>query len=87
MDFGKAKDEMMKNGKRVARKGWNGAGMFAYYVKPNIYPAEMPAIKGYFPLDMVPYRGYFALKTAQEDVAVWVPSGSDIQAEDWEVVE
>jgi len=27
--------------------------------------------------DMVPYRAYWALKTAQNDVATWAPSGSD----------
>lgn len=86
MNFGQAL-ELLKAGKKVARKGWNGAGMFAYYVKPAAYPAMMDVIKGVFPNDLVPYRGYFALKTAQNDIATWVPSGSDILAEDWEVVE
>jgi hypothetical protein len=35
---------------------------------------------------MVPYRAYWALKTAQNDVAPWAPSGSDSLAEDWELV-
>ncbi|MBO0962013.1 DUF2829 domain-containing protein [Neobacillus sp. MM2021_6] len=77
---------ILKEGGKVARKGWNGSGMFAYYVEPASYPAKMEVIKGVFENDMVPYRGYFALKTAQNDVATWVPSGSDILAEDWVVV-
>ena len=85
MDFGKAKD-LAKQGKRIARKGWNGANMFAYYVGAAAYPAKMDAIKGVFENDMVPYRPYFALKTAQNDVAVWSPSTSDALADDWEVV-
>lgn len=32
---------------------------------------------------MVPYRAYLALKTVDNDVATWVPSVSDILAEDW----
>lgn len=77
---------LLKEGEKVARKGWNGSGMFAYYVEPASYPAKMEVIKGVFKDDMVPYRGYFALKTAQNDVATWVPSGSDILATDWMIV-
>jgi hypothetical protein len=36
---------------------------------------------------MVPYRAYIALKTAQEDIATWAPSGSDALAEDWCTIE
>lgn len=77
----------LQQGKRLARKGWNGANMFAYVVSPGEYPAKMDAIKGVFVNDNVPYRAYFALKTAQHDVAAWVPSGSDILANDWFVVD
>lgn len=79
--------EAMKKGFKVARKGWNGSGMFAYYVPENRYPAQTDAIKGHFPDDMIPYRAYMALKTAQNDVAQWTPSTSDNLAEDWYVVE
>lgn len=85
MKFGEAL-EAMKAGSRVARLGWNGTGMFAYYVPAGVYPARMDAIKGVFLDDMVPYRAYMALKTAQNDVATWVPSGSDILAEDWYIL-
>lgn len=33
------------------------------------------------------FRPYFLLFTAQKDFAHWVPSGSDILAEDWLIVE
>jgi hypothetical protein len=85
MDFGKAL-KALKEGMKVARKGWNGSGMFAYMVPANSYPANTPAAKSHFGDSLVPYRAYFALKTAQGDVATWVPSGSDILSEDWEVV-
>jgi hypothetical protein len=86
LNFGKA-IEAAKAGKRVARAGWNGAGMFAhsscitiscYYRRCKEYWGE-----GNF----VPYRAYWALKTAQEDVATWAPSGSDSLAEDWSILD
>lgn len=86
MPFGGAV-EFAKRGYKVARKGWNGSGMFAYIVPPNSYPAQTEAIKGTFDTDMVPYREYWALKTAQNDVATWSPSGSDSLANDWVIVE
>lgn len=86
MPFGEAL-EQMKKGKRLARKGWNGNGMFAYYVEGNNYPAQSEAIKGYYPNDMVEYRPYLALKTAQDDVTPWTPSTSDILATDWYTVD
>lgn len=84
MKFGEAV-ECMKDGLRVARNGWNGQGMFAYYVPGAVYKAMTDAAKEIFG-EEVPYRPYFALKTVQNDVAVWNPSTSDILAEDWVIV-
>jgi len=82
MSFGDAV-LMARSGNKVYRKGWNGSGMFAYIVPANSYLAQTNMIKGTFPDDMVPYREYWALKTAQNDVAMWSPSGSDSLANDW----
>ena len=80
--------EAAKQGFKVARVGWNGSGMFAYIVQANSYPAQTGVAKEHFGENaMVPYRAYWALKTAQDDVATWAPSGSDSLAEDWMVVE
>jgi hypothetical protein len=84
-DFGAAL-YLLKAGLKVARKGWNDSGMFAYMVPANSYPANTAAAKSYFGDVPVPYRAYFALKTAQNDIATWVPSGSDILSEDWVLV-
>lgn len=89
LSFGHA-IEFLKQGKKVARKGWNGAGQFVYYVPANTYPADQnpnSPIKGHFDNDQVPYRAYLALKTAQNDVATWQPSISDVLADDWVIVE
>jgi len=82
LNFGQA-IEAAKKGAKVSRKGWNGSGMFAYIVPANAYPAQTGAAKSYWGDKLVPYREYWALKTAQEDVATWSPSGSDSLAEDW----
>ena len=87
-DFGSA-IYLLKIGKKVARKGWNGSGMFVYYVPAASYPVErnnLETMGGEFENDMVPYREYLALKTAQGDVSTWAPSVSDALAEDWQVV-
>jgi hypothetical protein len=85
LNFGQA-IEFAKQGKKVARKGWNGSGMFAYIVPANSYPAQTETARKEFG-EMVPYRTYWALKTAQNDVATWSPSGSDSLAEDWMIVD
>lgn len=86
--FGRAL-EYLKDGEKLARKGWNGKGMFIYYVPANSYHAgnnKIGTMKGIFPDDMVPYRDYIAMKTAQNDVVPWVASQTDILAQDWEIV-
>lgn len=85
MTFGLA-TEAAKKGLKVARLGWNGAGMYAYIVPAASYPAQTEVAKAQFG-EMVPYRSYWALKTAQNDVATWAPSGSDSLAEDWVIVD
>lgn len=87
LNFGQA-IEAAKQGKKIAREGWNGNGMFAYIVPAQSYPAQTEIAKNHFGENaMVPYRAYWALKTAQEDIATWAPSGSDSLAEDWMVLD
>jgi hypothetical protein len=80
----------LREGKRVTRAGWNGAGQFLYYVPANSYPASrntLNTMAGIFPDDMVPYRDYIAIKTVQNDVVPWVASQTDLLADDWFVLE
>lgn len=78
----------LKDGHRVARNGWNGKGMFAYMVPPASYPVQTGAAKAHFGEgSLVPYNAYFALKGVDETVNTWVPSVSDLLAEDWQVLE
>ena len=80
----------LKEGLRVERAGWNGKGMFLYYVPENKYPAnrnEQATMIGMFKDDMVPYGAYIAMKTAQNNVVPWLASQTDVLAEDWQIVE
>ena len=84
MDFGKALSAL-KSGYRITRSGWNGKGMYVYYVPMNKYKSLTEAAKEEFG-EYVPYRAYLAIRTAEGDVATWSPSCSDVLAEDWTTI-
>jgi len=67
--------QMLKRGKRISRAGWNGKGLWVEMAE--IY---MPVIG----LDLEPF---FVIKNVSGTLNTWVPSVSDLLAEDWEVVE
>ena len=79
----------LKQGQRVARSGWNGKGMFLYYVPENKYPVArntLNTLDGLFEDNLVPYNAYFAIKNVNNTVSTWVPSINDCLAEDWVVL-
>lgn len=83
MDFGKA-IRCLKEGNRVAREGWNGKGMFLYYVPANKYPYTTSIGESIADADgNVEYGAYIAMKTAQGNVVPWLASQTDVLAEDW----
>jgi hypothetical protein len=89
MTFGLA-IEAMKKGFKVGRAGWNGKGMFVYYVPAASYPAARNAMQtmvGIFKNDMVPYRDYLAMKTVDNQVVPWLASQTDMLANDWSIVQ
>lgn len=76
MDFGEA-IKALKEGKSVARKGWNGKGMFLYLIE-----------YGYGEYEHEPtITSSIAMKTAQNTIVIgWLASQTDMLAEDWEIV-
>lgn len=71
MDFGKAL-EALKDGKKVAREGWNGKGMWINLQVPDAHSKmTLP---------------YIYMKTACENQVPWLASQTDILATDWVVV-
>ena len=87
MNFGLA-IEAAKKGAKITRRGWNGKGMYLYYVPEGRYPARTDAAKSIAAEDgKVDYGAYIAMKTAQGNVVPWLASQTDMLADDWEVVE
>ena len=86
MDFGEA-IKALKNGNKVSRNGWNGKGMFLYYVPASKYNACTEIGKSISDINgMVEYGAYIAMKTAQGNVVPWLASQTDVLSEDWGVV-
>lgn len=86
MNFGQAL-EALKAGKKLAREGWNGKGLFVYFVSAGRYPAKMEVAHELAGDDgCVAYEPYFAIKNAKGTVSTWVPSINDCLAEDWRIV-
>jgi hypothetical protein len=76
--------EALKSGFAVARLGWNGKGMYLYYVPANEYPATTDIARREIG-ETVPYGAYIAMKTAQGNVVPWLASQTDVLAEDYVV--
>ena len=78
----------LKLGKKVARTGWNGKGMFVYYVPAGAYSPCIPIAETLVNEEgLVEYNPYFAIKNVNGSVSTWVPSVNDCLAEDWYVVD
>lgn len=87
MNFGEVLNALQE-GKKVTRNGWNGKGMFLYYVPAASYKAMTPiAIETFGENAMVPYEPYIAMKNAQGTISIWTPSVMDLFANDWEVIQ
>lgn len=89
MNFGQAL-EALKSGKKVARAGWNGKGMWLTYQKAypdgiaiNANTAEATGIPQGTVCKFLPY---LMMKTVDNAFVPWLASQTDILAEDWTVV-
>ena len=90
LDFSEALKQV-KAGKRIARDGWNGKGMFVVYQKA--YPQGIPCNKqtaqawGLNEGDLFKCEPYLQIKMANGSHSMWVPSINDVLAEDWHVID
>lgn len=78
MNFGLS-IEAMKNHKRVARKGWNGKGMWLRIVIPGGDSKDFD-----MGMENLPY---IEMKTADNKLVPWLASQTDMLAMDWVIVE
>lgn len=95
MNFGEAL-EALKEGKKVARKGWNGKGMFIYLSKGFVIQCDelksetRNHLKAVFngDTDSVVINSHIDMKAADGSIVIgWLASQTDMLAEDWEVLE
>ena len=87
--YGNKKDkDGVKRKQRIARKGWNGKGMFLYYVPENKYLAVTKAGKEIADNNLkVNYGAYIAMYTAQKNVVPWLASQTDMLSEDYYIID
>ncbi|MDP4158226.1 MAG: DUF2829 domain-containing protein [Bacillota bacterium] len=78
--------EALRKGKKLERTGWNGKGMFVYYVPPACYDTQTEVAKKEFGHKAL-YNAYLAIKNLNGTVSTWVPSINDVLAGDWRIVE
>ena len=85
MNFGEAL-AALKDGKRVAREGWNGKDMWLCYMPPTEIPHDLvnERTRRFVPSGHLQVGGYIVMWTAQ---GVWQPgwlaSQADMLADDW----
>ena len=81
---------LQTKGFRVARKGWNGKGMFVVFQKG--YPDGIPCNKqtaeawGISEGDLFKCNPYLQIRCVDGSHSMWVPSINDCLAEDWIIV-
>ena len=101
MNFGLALEEL-KDGNKVARKGWNGKGMYCIYI-----PGSKVALRANTPYynaltnngasmmkegeitEILPHIDMWTINIEGRKAFLpgWLASQSDILAEDWEIVQ
>lgn len=83
MTFGDALTQL-KLGQRVARRGWNGKGMFIFLVPGSTFKVNRPPLLGIYPEGTeIKYHAHVDMKTADGQGVPWLCSQTDLLAEDW----
>jgi len=98
MNFGEA-IEAMKAGKAIQREGWNGKGLFVIKQNPatlegmiidklqNLPDDAKALIKKRDGVPVIKYTNQMLIINPDGRADSWVPSSSDVFAEDWRIVE
>lgn len=92
MTFGRA-IEALKHGKRVAREGWNGKGMYLWLLPAAMVKAEWcrePHLKAVAEANggEIEALGSIRMMTANKKVLTgWLASQTDMLSEDWVILE
>lgn len=83
----------LKQGKKVARKGWNGKGMFLFLLaagtipKTAIHDPKLREVLENNGSDSFEALASIRMKTADNKILTgWLASQSDMLSDDWEIV-
>jgi hypothetical protein len=77
----------LKVGKKVARQGWNGKGMFIFLVNGSTFQVNRPPLLGIYPEGTtINYHAHVDMKTADGMIVPWLCSQTDMLADDWNIV-
>lgn len=91
MNFGQA-IEALKEGKKIAREGWNGKGMWLFLLPAGRIPLAIihdPALKKVVEENggEIEALASIRMKTADNKILTgWLASQTDILAEDWVIL-
>ena len=77
----------LKQGKKVARAGWNGKNMFLFLVPGSQFKVNRAPLLGIYPEGTeINYHAHIDMKTADNKVVPWLASQTDVLADDWYVL-
>jgi hypothetical protein len=86
-EFGTAITQL-KLGRKVARSGWNGKGMFLFLVPGSRFTVNRAPLLGIYPEGAeIEYHAHIDMKTAQGYVVPWLASQADLLSDDWVLVD
>lgn len=83
--------ELLKSGKKVARSGWNGKGMFLalvngndadYFINSRVFGTGVDGNTE----KQLPILDAIYMKTADDKLVPWLASQTDVLANDWTIV-
>lgn len=74
----------IKSGKKVARSGWNGKGMFLFLVPGSTFAVSRePLLSILGEGTVVDYHPHIDMRTADGKIVPWLASQTDLLSEDW----
>lgn len=78
---------VLRDGGKVARRGWNGKDMYLYLVTGGTFIVNRPPLTRHIGLgESATYRDHIDMRTVDGSLVPWVASQSDLLAWDWHEV-
>ena len=76
--------ELIKDGKRVSRSGWNGKNMFLFLVPGSTFKVNRePLLTILGEGTDVDYHAHIDMRTADGTIVPWLASQTDLLSDDW----